>query len=64
MIDRFKLKNEMSSRYSSDSRNSGYGSGMVTGRSHRTNALPESRRQERTRPEDIISLDGDDFGKY
>jgi len=64
MIARFKLKNEMTNRYSSDMRDSGYSSGMISGRSHKTNVLPESRRQERIKPEDIISLDGNDFGKY
>ena len=63
MIDRFKFSDSHSS-YSSNMENSYSGGGMVSGRSHSSNVLPERTHIDRTQPEDIISLESDDFGRY
>jgi methyl-accepting chemotaxis protein len=65
MIDRFKFSDSGShSSYSSNMGNSYSGGGMVSGRSHSSNVLPERTHIDRTQPEDIISLESDDFGRY
>ena len=62
MIARFRLRGIGAGRDDSDD----YSSKMITGSSHRSKGLPEhqSDRKMRNRPEDIIKLDEDDFGRY
>lgn len=63
MIARFKLRNIYFDNYSSNV-NSTFTNNMITGRNIRTNALPDVKRFDNPRPQDIINLDDEDFGKY
>ncbi|HPI20271.1 MAG TPA: methyl-accepting chemotaxis protein [Candidatus Kapabacteria bacterium] len=65
MISRFKLKSGMKSDYSSDFDSKSYStSKMIKGNTFKSNLLTESKGRERMKPEEIISLDESNFGKY
>lgn len=63
MIVHFKLRKGSYDSYSSNA-NSNYNNNLISGRNMRSNALPDMKRSERPKPQDIINLDEEDFGKY
>jgi len=63
MIAHFKLRKGSYDSYSANA-SSNYDNNLISGRTMRNNALPDMKRYEKPRPQDIISLDENDFGKY
>ena len=63
MIAHFKLRKGSYDSYSSNA-SSNYDNNLISGRTIRNNALPEMKRSQSPKPQDIINLDEEDFGKY